>query len=191
MVTGAVLAGGKSLRYGSNKALDVFRGKRLVDRAVEDLRAFCDPVLTVANDLTPFYDVRSALVQDVFSHQGPLGGLYSALLFSPNDWVFVKATDMPFLVPGLAVMMLAAKEGADVVTPMRNGRYEPLLALYHRRCISVIVDMLEKRERKVTSFYARAKVKELPEEAWRAVDPEALSFKNVNTPEDMEELECN
>ncbi len=189
MVTGAILAGGKSLRYGRNKALETFRGKSLIERAVASLSGFGDPVLVIANDVLPYLHVRATLVQDVVRDQGPLGGVFTALLFSPHDWVFLKATDMPFLVEELARKMSSLKEGCDAVVPILNGRPEPLLAIYSRRCLAPIAAALEKGERKVTSFYRKVKVKELPEKEWRKVDPEGLSFKNVNTPENLEELQ--
>lgn len=188
MLSGAVLAGGKSLRYGKNKALEVFRGKRLIDSGVETLRTLCDPVFVVANDLRDYFGVRATLVQDILPHQGPLGGIYTALLFSPHDWVFAKATDIPLLVPELIGLLFERRHGFDAVVPLYNERFEPLLALYHRRCYPVIAEFLEGEERKVTSFYRRIKVQTLAEEKWRSVDPEAVSFKNVNTPGDWENM---
>lgn len=188
MLTGAILAGGKSLRYGTNKALVLFQGQTLISRAVESLRCFCDPVLIIANDLSPYYSLRATLIQDFIPYQGPLVGIYSALLFSPHTWVFIKATDMPFLVPGLQELMVSCIEGADIVVPEHNGRPEPLLALYSRRCLPSIAAVLGAGERKITSFYKRVKVKLLKEEEWRSVDGEGLSFKNVNTPENLDEL---
>jgi molybdenum cofactor guanylyltransferase len=189
MLTGAILAGGKSRRYGRNKALESFQGKGLIEHAVESLYGIGNPILVVANDLVPYFHVRATLVQDVVRDQGPLGGLFTALLFSPHDWVFIKATDMPFLVAELAKMMGTLREGCDVVVPLLNNRVEPLLALYSRRCLPSIATALEKGERKVTSFYRKVKVRELAEEKWRKVDTEGLSFKNVNTPENLEELQ--
>ena len=78
-----------------------------------------------------------------------------------------------------------------MVVPVRNGRWEPLFALYHRRCIPAIVDAVERGDRKIVSFYGKVKVKELVEKNWRAVDPEGLSFLNVNTPEEMDRLQWN
>lgn len=189
MLTGAILAGGRSRRYGRNKALELFRGKSLIERTVESLGSFGDPTLVIANDLAPYLHVRATLVQDVVRDQGPLGGAFTALLFSPHDWVFLKATDMPFLVEELVRMMFALREGCDAVVPMLNDRPEPLLALYSRRCLAPVTAALEKGERKVISFYPKVRVRELPEKEWRKVDPEGLSFKNVNTPENMEELQ--
>jgi molybdenum cofactor guanylyltransferase len=188
MLTGAVLAGGKSLRYGRNKALEVLQGKSLIQYAVRSLRSFCDPVLVVANDLEPYLHIQATLVQDILRDQGPLGGIYTALVFSPHEWLFVKATDMPFLVPELARLMLASKEGFDVVVPMLNDRYDPLLALYSRRCLPPVAATLEKGDRKITMFFQKVRVKELSEKEWRTVDPEGLSFKNINTPQNLEEL---
>lgn len=190
MLTGAVLTGGRSRRYGRNKALEIFKGKRLIDRAVEDLGTFCAPVLAVANDLELYRDVRATLVRDIVSQQGPLVGIYTALLFCPGEWLFVKAVDMPFFVRELAAMMCAARdETSEVVVPIRDGFWEPLFALYHRRCIPVIADAIERGERQVVGFYRKVKLKEITEEQWRTVDPDGLSFRNVNTPENMEEIE--
>jgi molybdopterin-guanine dinucleotide biosynthesis protein A len=191
LLTGAVLAGGQSRRYGKNKAFEVFEGKRLVDRAVEAARAFCDPVLLVANDLSLYIDVNATLVQDFAPFQGPLVGLYTALLFSPNDWVFVRATDMPVLVPDLLSMMLDMRGSFDVVVPMSGNDFEPLMALYHKRCIPAIANMIDRSEKRVMSFYKSVRVRTISEKRWRAVDPAGVSFANVNTPEDWNKIVWN
>lgn len=188
MLTGAVLAGGKSLRYGRNKALEVCRGKSLIEHAVGSLRGLCDPVLVVANDLTLYLHLRATLVQDVIPHQGPLGGIYTALFFSPHPWILAKATDMPLLVEDLARLMLSLREGYDVVLPRFEDRYEPLVALYSRRCLTPVATALEKGERKIISFFPKVRVRVIPEAEWRGVDPDGLSFSNINTPENLEQL---
>jgi molybdopterin-guanine dinucleotide biosynthesis protein A len=178
------------LRYGRNKALEVFEGQRLVDRGVEALRRVCSPVFVVANDLTPYLDVHASLLRDLLPFQGPLGGIYTALLFSPNDWVVVRATDMPLLVPEALESMLAlANPGdADAVVPLTGEKYEPLFALYHRRCIPAIADVLAGPRRNVISFFTKIRLRRLEEDEWRQVDPGGLSFRNVNTPEDWSSL---
>ncbi len=187
-MTGAVLAGGKSVRFGKNKALEEFQGKRFVERAIESLRPFCDPVIVVVNDLAPYAELGVTLVRDVVPHQGPLGGIYTALLFSPSEWVMVKATDMPFLVPGMASLMIGAREGFDAVVPKREGYFEPLLALYSRRCLPAIARQLEGERRQIVEFYRKIKVRSIPQEEWQGIDPGGVSFKNVNTPEDLAEI---
>ena len=190
MITGAILAGGKSLRFGKNKALQEFGGKRFIERAIESLRPFCDPVMVVANEIEPYLDTSGAVALDIIPHQGPLGGIYTALVFSPAEWVLVKATDMPFLVPEMASLLIGSKEGFDAVVPKLKDYYEPLLAMYNRRCIPAIARQLQQPDkRQVFGFYQEVRVRTLAEEEWRKVDPDALSFKNVNTPSDLAEID--
>jgi len=190
LITGAVLAGGKSLRFGKNKAFQLLGGKRFIDLAIESLRPFCDPVMVVVSEIEPYLDTGVMLAQDIILHQGPLGGIYTALLFSPVEWVFVKATDMPFLVPELACLIIDAKEGFDAVVPKVNEYYEPLLAMYNRRCLPAIARQLgEPDKRQVTGFYRKIRIRAVTEREWRKVDPEALSFKNVNIPSDLAEID--
>ena len=190
MITGAVLAGGKSLRFGKNKAFQQLRGKRFIDLAIESLRPFCNPVMAVVSAIEPYMDTGVMLAQDIILHQGPLGGIYTALLFSPAEWIFVRATDMPFLVPELASMIIDAREGFDAVVPKMNEYYDPLLAMYNRRCIPAIARQLrEPDKRQVIGFYRKIRIRTVTEREWREVDPDALSFKNVNTPSDLAEID--
>jgi molybdopterin-guanine dinucleotide biosynthesis protein A len=190
MITGAVLAGGRSLRFGKNKALHQYEGKRLLEWAIESLRPFCDPIMIVANEIGPYMDMGVMLAMDIIPHQGPLGGIYTALLFSPVEWVLVKATDMPFLVPEMASLLIEAKDGFDAVVPKLNDNYDPLVALYNRRCLPAIAHRLAMPdERRVIGFYKEIRLRTIAEEKWRKVDPDALSFKNVNTPFDLAELD--
>jgi len=190
LIAGAVLAGGKSLRFGKNKAFQQLRGKRFIDLAIESLLPFCDPVMVVAGEIEPYLDTGVMLVKDIIPNQGPLGGIYTALLLSPAEWVFVKATDMPFLVPEMASLIIGAKNGFDVVVPKMNDYYDPLLAMYNRRCLPVIARQLQEPDkRQVVDFYRKIKVRAIAEEEWRRVDPNGLSFKNVNTPSDLAEID--
>lgn len=191
MLTGAILAGGQSRRFGSNKALVSVGGVRLIDRVIDSIGVICEPILLIANDLKPYYDVRATLVQDVIPRQGPLGAIYTALLFSPHEWVFVKATDMPYINLAVTRKMHELAAGWDGVAPVLDGRFEPLFALYSRRCLPVIAEILQGKERKVTSFYRKVKIRPLEENQWRAIDAEGRSFLNINTIEDWEKLPWN
>lgn len=188
MLTGAILAGGQSRRFGSNKALVMVDGVRLIDRVIDSIAMVCEPILLIANDLKPYYDVRAALVKDIIPHQGPLGAIYTALLFSPHEWVFVKATDMPYINLDIIRKMHTLAAGWDGVAPVLNGRFEPLFALYSRRCLPAIADILQGEERKVTAFYRKVKICAFEEDQWRAIDREGRSFLNINTVEDWEKL---
>lgn len=187
-MAGAVLAGGQSRRFGKNKALEDFHGERLVDRVVDAVNRICEPVFLIANELEPYLSVSAHLVQDVLPRQGPLGGIYTALLFSPTEWVFVKGTDMPFFVPEVVEAMLDLRHQADAVVPLNEKKYEPLFGLYHVRCLSFVQEALARSRRQIISFYPRIRLRVLEEDIWRAHDPDALNFQNINTIYDYRQL---
>jgi len=72
---GAVLAGGESSRFGSDKALAVLAGRTLLEHAVVRLRSWCDGVVVVGRDRAP-----APVVSDwPRPGMGPLGGIAGAL----------------------------------------------------------------------------------------------------------------
>jgi molybdopterin-guanine dinucleotide biosynthesis protein A len=188
-LAGAVLAGGKSSRFGRNKAVELYHGERLIDRVARSLRPFCNPVMIVANDLESYYSAPASLVRDVTPAHGPLGGIYTALLFSPCDWVFVKAVDMPCMSSEVLHALLALRGSADIVAPLHGEFYEPLMALYSKRCMPVVARAIEAGERQVVAVYKKTRLRTLSEKRWRKLDPEGRSFWNVNTQEDLEKLQ--
>lgn len=190
MIAGAVLAGGESRRFGRNKALEVFRGMRLIDRAVANLATVCEPMMVIANDLQPYADLNVLLVRDILPRFGPLAGIFTALYFSPHPWVFVRATDMPFLDLPLAhaLISLTQQSHVDVIVPKKGEAFEPLMALYHVRCLPHIRRCIEADQRRVISFYRSVRVHAVEDTQWRRYDPEGFSLLNINTAEDWERI---
>ncbi|MDE2403726.1 MAG: molybdenum cofactor guanylyltransferase [Sphingomonadales bacterium] len=72
---GVVLAGGQARRFGSDKALALFEGETLLDRAVARLAGWCERVVVVGRAHAPV----ETLADWPRSGMGPLGGLAAAL----------------------------------------------------------------------------------------------------------------
>ncbi|HEX7822865.1 MAG TPA: molybdenum cofactor guanylyltransferase [Sphingobium sp.] len=104
-ILGAVLAGGLSTRFGSDKAQALLDGRRLIDHAVDALSAQCDAVIVVGRE-----EGGLACVPDwPRSHMGPLGGLAGALAHAARgsyDAVLTCGVDSPSL-PADLLMLLA------------------------------------------------------------------------------------
>jgi molybdopterin-guanine dinucleotide biosynthesis protein A len=167
--------------------LEVLEGERLIDRGLAALGSQCDPLLVVANDLQPYFGVAATLVRDLIPDQGPLGGIYTALMCSATPWVLARAVDMPFLEQRLLTALIeACSETVDVVVPLVGEQYEPLFALYHRRCLGAIREVLAGTERHIIAFYPKVRVRVFPEAKWRLLDPEGSSFANINTLEEWQ-----
>ncbi len=188
-VTGVILAGGRSKRFGRNKALEIFKDERLIDRGIRLLKEFFREILVITNEVDSYIGIDATIVKDIIPFFGPLGGIYTALLFSVNDWIFVRAVDMPFLSHDLVNIMLRySGENFDVIVPLSEKGYEPLCAMYNRRCVSFIAKCIEKDDRRIVSFFNRVKVKKIDAGDWRTVDPDGLSFVNINTLEEFSKI---
>jgi molybdopterin-guanine dinucleotide biosynthesis protein A len=184
-MVGTILAGGKSRRFGRNKSVEPFQGELLIERQVRILRSLFPEVMIVTNAPEPYLDLDVTIVQDIIPGLGPLGGIYTGLLFARGASIFVTAVDMPFLQPAVIRRMVEVFPGHDVVVPRLGDYLEPLHAMYSPRCLAPVKRMLDREELQVVRFFTSVKKAYLNEEEIRRLDPEGLSFFNVNTPEDM------
>jgi molybdopterin-guanine dinucleotide biosynthesis protein A len=173
---------------GRDKAFLEIRGERIIDREVRILKEVFEEVILVANEPSRYSYLDVRIAADLIPDMGPLGGLHAALMFTRSDYIFVAACDMPLLNPRLIRLMLQRASGCDVLVPEIDGYFEPLHAIYSRRCLKVIEETLNRGERQIYSFYPRVKIKRMGKEDIAEVDPHLLSFKNINTEEDYEEM---
>ncbi|PTN08824.1 molybdenum cofactor guanylyltransferase [Mangrovibacterium marinum] len=134
---GIILAGGKSSRMGTDKGLMMYRGKLLAQYAIDLLRPLCSEIIISTND--PDYEQFGLkTVPDSFYNCGPLGGLHAALSESRFNYNMVVSCDVPFVVPELFSLLLAERQGADVVVPVHQNGIEPLVALYRKEVASLL-----------------------------------------------------
>ncbi len=199
-VAGIVLAGGKSRRMGTDKALVAFRGRMLIERVVDALTQVCGQIVIVADDGRPYARFDARVVPDTLPDFGPLAGLHAGLSAMRADLGVVVAVDMPFLNPALLRAMIAAAEGWDAVIPalaaevsadaLKQQRAKdldlhPLHAVYRRTCLPSIQAAIDRGDRRLNSFLPDVKVRYFRAEEMRAHDPDLLSLMNVNTPDEL------
>lgn len=179
-----ILAGGASRRMGRPKHLLPTSRGTVVDHIVAELAPLFHETLFVGKDPAHLpNDVR--FVKDVLPEQSPLVGIYSSLLAIQTERALVMGCDMPFVVPKVTSILLAASEGVDIAVPRVGGYYEPLLAVYGTSCVPVIRAALAEGCFRITAAYSSLRVREVSESALRAADPELVSFTNLNTPKHL------
>ena len=185
-----ILAGGRGLRLGRNKALEKIGDKSLLERVILNLESQANRVLVVtATDLLlPEIKTKISirLVTDVRPEKGPLVGIYSGLLASDQLYNLVVACDMPFLNGQLLDYMVKEAEDYDIVVPKLNNMVEPLHAVYSRKCLPAIEKMLNSGDFRVNDLFKRVIVRYISAEEIDRFDPDHLSFFNVNTKADFE-----
>ena len=96
------------------------------------------------------------LVTDLIDIRSSLTGIYTGLFYSPRPHAFITGCDMPFLKRGLLELILKNVESRwDVVVPVTEEGYQPLSAIYSRRCLEPIAGQLAEGKLKVSRFYSR------------------------------------
>ncbi len=188
-VTSIILAGGKNLRLGRNKALVILDGKSLLEHVVERLRPLTERILIIASrgqsDLSVTGEVEILL--DIYPDKGPLGGIYTGLLVSQSSHSIVVACDMPFLNTELLRYMLELSGDFDAVVPrLEEGMIEPLHAVYSRNCLDNMKKQLECNQLKVHSFLNTVRVRYVERAEMQKLDPQLLSFFNINYQSDLD-----
>jgi len=195
----AILVGGAATRMGGTaKALLEVGGQTILDWLLAVLAPRFEDIMLVAKEPGPYQQfcrphgaapaLRLAL--DALPGLSSLTGLHTALANSRTEHVFLTACDTPFLRPALVDALLAhLRPEDDVVLPLKaDGYFEPLCALYSRRCLPHIEAQLGRNDHKIIRFFGQVRVNPLPIGILQQVDPEMLSFKNANTPDELRSL---
>jgi molybdenum cofactor guanylyltransferase len=182
---GFVLAGGKSSRLGSEKALLEFEGRTLLQRAIDVIQPACDAV-SIVGDPAKFASY-GAVVRDVYPGCGPLAGIHAALLQSSAELNLMMAVDMPFVSGDLLTFLLAraAETDAIVVVPRTTRGFQPLCAVYRRAFAEAAEEALRAGKYKIDALFGELPVRAIGEEELaQAGFPERMFF-NLNTPDDL------
>ncbi|MBE0429086.1 MAG: molybdopterin-guanine dinucleotide biosynthesis protein B [Thermoleophilia bacterium] len=184
----AILAGGKSRRMGSNKALLALGGRPVVTHVIESFRPLSDDVFMVGGTASDYEEFGLPHVADQYSLRASIVGIYTALAAARHSHCLVVSCDMPFVPPGLAAGLAAAAPGRDAVVPLSEKGLEPLCALYSRSCAGALRRQIENGELAVKAALDRLNVHQL--DAGRAGGGfDRDSFFNLNTREDLRQAE--
>lgn len=186
-VTGVLLAGGKSRRMGEDKRYLVVGEQTLLERGLAVLRSIFQEVLVVIAQDSPPLDIEARVVRDLVPDCGSLGGLYTGLTQVTAPYIFVAACDMPFLDPAVIAQFTNRRTSTDIVMAKLAARLHPMHALYSKRCLPVVEQMIQARQLKIQEMVSgpSLRTRYVTEADLLTLDPSWRSFQNVNTPEDL------
>lgn len=131
MIRGLVLAGGKSSRFGSDKAQAVYRGRRLLDHAVSLLNDLDLRPVVVTRRNADASGLKCVTIYDQLPDQGPLGGIDAAMHVFRGVSFLVLTCDMPQVTRELLLELLAAHQNHQEVTLFSTqGKWQPFPGVY-------------------------------------------------------------
>lgn len=174
-----ILCGGKSSRMGSNKALLPFNGAILAQYMYERMQKIFENVFLVAKDSSPFSSFAPSFIQESGEIYAPLIGIERALESLREQRVFFLSVDTPFITRA-EIDLLFENVGEEQIfyakTPLKSHF---LCGIYQQSTLSIIKEMIEKEDFKMSQLISRVKSGFVEFE-----DEE--SFSNLNTPQDYQ-----
>jgi molybdopterin-guanine dinucleotide biosynthesis protein A len=169
---------------GSNKAFLEVGGRTILNRLTDTIAPFFEEILLVTRQPELYADLPLRIVTDIYPARSSLTGIHAGLKNAAAPLAFVLPCDAPFVQPGLIGFLLGEIEPAlDVIVPQIDSHYEPLCAIYSKRCLPYIEDQLDRDDFTILNFFDRINLKIIPAQRIQTADEEMVSFYNVNTPE--------
>jgi molybdopterin-guanine dinucleotide biosynthesis protein A len=187
-ITGVVLAGGQGSRMGGvDKGLQPFRGKPMAAHAIERLAPQVDELLINANRNPEAYAAfgHRVIADEIEGFAGPLAGFERGLAHAAGKLVVTVPCDSPFLPLDLVARLRAALEerGAQIAVAKTGDQAHPVFCLMRRDVHASLKQFLSSGQRKIDRWYSQLEVVEV------AFDDEADAFLNINTREELKDLE--
>ena len=181
-IEGFILAGGRSSRFGSDKALATWQGKPLLAYAIDALKALDLTPRIVGRDPLPYLQHACVFVMSERPDQGPLEGIRVALRSASRELALALSADMPLVRKHhLRRLIDAVVPGNAVVYVSGDGIRHPFPGIYPGSALPVIESLAAGSS--VQALLDRIPLRTLP------ADPEtSLALRGVNTPDDLRDL---
>jgi molybdopterin-guanine dinucleotide biosynthesis protein A len=185
--TGVILAGGQNNRLpGEKKAFQKVGNETILENIYDVFSNLFKEVIIVVNEPREFAGLNMSIVTDVIPSKCALAGLHAGLFYASFPYAYVTACDTPFVKQSVVEYIVKQIEPIyDVIIPRTDDGLETLFAVYSKDCIPLIENNLKKNIFMIKKFFRKKKVKEIPVEQLKALDPEMQFIFNVNTPEDL------
>ena len=188
-ILGAVLAGGKSQRFGEDKSQVKLNGKLLIDYILSEIIDEFKEILIVSNKQIKFKNYENiSLINDFKKDQGPLGGVLSAMKWAKEknnkyEWISTFPVDTPFFKKEILQKFLSEinLEESKLFFIKSNNTRHNIFGIWSIDLMKKLEDDLNEGQRKVEVWANSVGVKVINMEFINN-DP----FFNINTKEDLE-----
>lgn len=153
MISGVILAGGKSSRMNFNKALARLGNRRVIDILADKFTQCFHETVIISNQPEIYEELGLPVFPDLIPHQGPVSGIHAGLHYACENIVFFCGCDMPFINLDMVDYLADVLGRHDSAVPEINGRLQPTAAVYSRKCLPVFTESLHRNHLKLTRLF--------------------------------------
>jgi molybdenum cofactor guanylyltransferase len=155
----------------------------LWERQLAVLQSVAPEAIVISGPRKQGYPASIAVLADKWAGVGPLGGIATCLSQTRSTLLLVLAIDLPQVMPGFLMKLLARSEAGCGIVPVHHNRFEPLIAVYPGAAVQVALDQLHQEDYVLQHF-----IEKLLEAGLMVGYDVELSeehqLENWNTPED-------
>ena len=188
-ILGAVLAGGKSQRFGEDKSQVKLEGKLLLDYILSEISSEFREILIVSNNKIDFKNSEKiSIIEDFKKGLGPLGGVLSAMKWVKENnkdykWISTFPADTPFFKKEILQKFYGEIEieKSRLFFIKSNKTRHNIFGLWSIDLLDKLEEDLNKGDRKVELWANSVGVKVIDMD-FKDIDP----FFNINTKQDLE-----
>lgn len=178
MITGIILAGGKSIRMQEDKALKIHNDQTFIHCIIKVLEKFTNQII-ICSDHTSHDQFGYDRIPDTFTDSGPLGGIYAGLEHSKTQKNIIISCDVPFIMPEVISLLLDQDTDKNDALVYRSN---PLIGIYNKSVSTTLKAFLENQQ--LSIYHALSSI----DTSFVDHDPSLeLFLRNINTPEQYEE----
>lgn len=178
-----ILAGGKSSRFGSDKALFPIEGEAMilrVHRALSDAQ-FNNITVVGREEIRSLSGIHC--IPDLLPNLGPLGAFHSICSQEKSKSFFTISCDMPFVEASIIQTFLEKTKGMDNCAVEIEGRPQPLFAKYSRNIAKQVNELIIAEELSMSALLQRIDIKLI--DAKLLCDEPKKAFANINTQQEL------
>ena len=192
MRSAVVLVGGEARRAnGQEKYFFTYLGRTFIERLVDSLQEVVDEIILVARNPEQCKRFRKIegirCLTDIREGIGPIGGLHAGSVAAQGDLIFVSACDMPCINPKVVSYLFDCIDNYDAAIPIWNpDMLEPLHAVYRKTALLTYLESHDSLS--LRSMIMNLSAKYVPVDELKNIDPELLTFTNINKIEDLERI---
>ena len=188
LITGIVLAGGRSRRMGADKSLMMLNGKAMIEYSIDALKPLCHKVVISSNNF--IYDFTGCEVwPDELPDQAPIVGIYSCLKRSKTNINIILSCDMPLMSTSFLEYLLTDSADYDVTVPVHGESFiEPLCGIYNQSSVEMLGKFIGQG-----NFRLNECIRATSHRLVTVGSPDSVFspnlFLNINTPDDFKILQ--
>lgn len=172
-----ILCGGKSSRMNTEKGLVEFQGKTFLQWILDAVTPLTSDITLVTKNAA-YVSYGLPIIPDVVEDQGPVGGIYTALVDSSSRYNLILSCDIPKITTELLTSLIQFAIGTDKdVCILSDGKHDyPLIGCYQKSLLPVFQNAIEQHHLKLCLL-----VDSLRNQKLVITSKDKAAIRNINT----------